>query len=279
MNKLETLVQEFIKTNDSTTLEAYMATDEYLSMNYVERNKYFITASKLKLYAECPYFAKLKWIDGVDAEEEDKDYFIVGQALDDKLTRPEYYEQKYEVVARRGVSEKTQLTNSMGETVNKMYNEFLKNEMFPKEIKKKNVIWLAFDKYPCKAELDHYEPGEIVDTKTTANILTFSPMNYLHQMTFYYGGILEKYNERCSAKLCVVDKYEWARSHQWIFSKETLAGHLGRINQLIIDWVNSCETGLFPMCDVDTREGMEIAFSSPYYTLIPECRTTKPTII
>lgn len=278
---MKKLVDQFIATGDSTELEQFMQTEEYRLMPYEDKNKYFITASKLRAYAECPYFAKLQYVDNVQVPMKDKDYFTVGQAIDDRLTRgDDFYYEHYEAVSRRtGKSGKVELTNLQANQVDNCCKEYCSNDIFPMQLKKKNLIWLAFGKYPCKAELDHFDGEEIVDLKTTANILTFKPMSYLHQMAFYFAGMLEKENLKCQASLCVVDKYEWSRSHKWTFSVPTLESHQYEINRLIKDWDMSMESGIWPMVDIDTEDGREIAFNSPYYQLVPECRSTKPTIL
>ncbi len=187
---MKDIVDRFRQTGDDSELHEYTCSDEYRSLDYVEKNKHFITASKLKAYDECPYFAKLRYIDGVEAPQKDKDYFVVGQAVDDWITYgQEDFQDRYEKVSRRtGKSEKIELTGSQHSTVCNAVGEVQANDLIPDKMDKEIVFWLAFDKYPCKAELDHYDSKnkEIIDLKTCANILTFDPNNYWLQMSFYF---------------------------------------------------------------------------------------------
>ena len=282
MNTLDTLIGKWQESGDEAKLLAYMETPEYRNMPYEDRNRLFITSSKLKGYEECPLAMKLRYIDGVkpEVEEEDKDYFLVGRALDDRITYgEEAYADKYEMVARRTKdAEKIQLTNSLAAVVDAAYEEYKRQPMFPKQVMKANIVWLE-DGYPCKAELDYLEEDHIGDFKLVANVLDFNPEAYLFQMSFYHFALLQKGIE-ADASLFVMDKHKgWSRSHMWRFSVPTLQAQQERIALLMRQYIGSLKTGMFPMADTSTERGRKIAFDNPYYTSRDEFRSFLPSIL
>lgn len=77
---------------------------------YIEKNRGFITSHKLKAFQEDPWSYYLKYVlEAVPPylvrnpdKEEEKDVFILGQAVDDYLTfGEEKFHEKYRVVAKR----------------------------------------------------------------------------------------------------------------------------------------------------------------------------------
>lgn len=192
--------------------------------------------------------------------------------------------QKAQYYAERRIDElnmllgKTQLTASQGDLIAQMARECELHPLFPKHFKKRNVVWLAFGKYPCKAELDHFDPERgIVDLKTTASVESFRAMNYVLQMAFYYNGLLEEDMMKYPAELCVVDKHTWSRSHVWRFSTATLDGAQHTVNKLIQRYAECRETGIWRNPDPDTQEGMELLWQSEFWPHCPLSRTSKPT--
>lgn len=186
--------------------------------------------------------------------------------------------------AERRISElknlvgKTQLTATQGDLILQMAVECNKHPLFPKVFKKRNIIWLAFGKYPCKAELDHFDTERgIVDLKTAASVESFVAMNYLLQQGFYFGGVLEEDMMKYPADLCVVDKHTWSRSHVWRFSIKTLESTQHTINQLILRYAECQATGIWRNPDPDTQEGLEMLWKSEFWDHCPLSRTSKPT--
>lgn len=257
---------------------------EIRSLPYLQRNKLFLTSSKLKAFKECPYHAKMQYVDGIDHGKQEEDYFVIGNAVDDYLTHGDsYFHDRYEVVSRRseGASKK-QLTKSSGEVVENCVYEYGSRAFFPQKLVKKNVIWLMHGMV-CKAELDHLdiENRRIEDTKTCANIATFDPRNYLLQMGFYSFGINKRYGDQVEAALNVVDKHSgWSRSHKWILSRHILQEQHYEIERLVRQWKACVESGIWPHCDMDTEEGRKIAWNSPYYAKhCSLCKSASPSIL
>jgi hypothetical protein len=280
------LVEEWARTQDEDTEQMILDlldSEAYRSLPYIERNRPFLTASKLKELRECPYHAKLRYIDEVPSPADDKDYFVIGQAVDDCLTLgQEYFDKHYQIVARRDKeAELIQLTNATGATVKNAVAEFRSRDFFPKEPKKHNIIFLLAG-MPAKAELDHFDPDarRIGDIKTTSSITTFDPMDYALQMGFYSFGIEKKWGEQVEAELYVVDKGSgWSRSHKWVFCRPTLRQQYFEIERLALTWKDCTESGIFPHVDMDTEEGRKTAWRSEYYSVCPFCKTGAPTIV
>lgn len=228
-------------------------------MNYAEKNNGFITSHKLKEFIRCPRCYELKFIlMKEDPTEKDKDYFIVGQALDDLTTHgKQWYDEKYETVSRRGKSEKIQLTNVMSETVNKGFVEYSLNPMFPERLEKK-IFSIELGGFRLRGELDGYDEKnfKIIDLKSTANIFTFEWSDYVFQMGFYALLAQEETGQQHTAELLVVDKNSaFARSRCYQFRHETLRDSFGVILQGLDKLRIAQSTGIYlPTSAPEDRE-------------------------
>lgn len=286
--KLQSAVDAWVASKGDPVKEQavheILDTPQYKALPYLERNRPFITASKLKEFAACPYHAWMKYVEEVPSPvEDDADYFVVGQAVDDLLTLgEEAYQEKYEVVARRSKeAEKVQLTNSQGAIVQNAAKEYLSREFFPKKPTKRNVLFLVHG-MPCKAELDHFdaEARRIGDIKTTASITTFKPSMYLLQFGFYSLGIALRFEESVDAELYVVDKgSDFSRSHKWVLSHATLREQHFQVERLVKQWKDCAELGIWPHVDTATEEGREVCWNSEYYPVCPFCKQMPETIL
>jgi hypothetical protein len=240
---------------------------------YIEKNRGFITSSKIKEFIRCQRCFKLKYIDEVpdptEAEEfEERDHFLIGQAIDDYITKgDEEFNKQYRVVARRnkkaadaaGVIE---LTNTHWRTVKAAADEFYANTLFQHKVKKE-VIELEFGGLKIRAELDdiNHEQEKILDLKSTANILTFDPEDYLDQMTVYNWLVEEKYGKKYDAMLEVMDKYKYfSRSIPWIYNRHTLEANRGKIMVALGNIKEAMESGIYAIADNQTE-----LFNCPYY--------------
>lgn len=171
---------------------------------------------------------------------------------------------------------KTQLTMSQQELIDQMKEETKLHPLFPKEWKKRNIVWLAYGKYPCKAELDHFD-NKIVDLKTCADITSFKAMQYLPQQGFYFMGCLEEDMMKYEGELHVVDKNKWSRSHVWRFGIKTLESATYTINKQILAYAEARESGMWRGPDPDTQEGLELLWRSEFWKHCPLSRTSPPT--
>jgi len=257
-------------------------------LSYAERNSGCLTSSKLKAFAQNPYHAYLQYVLCAPSPiEEEPDYFIIGQAVDDYLTYgPDGFAKRYVVVARRtqeslaGNVGKTLLTPSQKEKIDSAVGEYRSRAKFFPQLPKKHVMEWQWHGLKCRSELDHYDMERqlIQDVKTTASITTFDPASYLLQMAFYAYGIEKTMEQKPAAELCVVDKHAgWARSHKWIFTNATLRQEFYRIEGLVQQWKDCQESGIWPHADVSTDEGRRACWNSPYYVSCPFCRSDSPS--
>jgi len=292
------LVTKWIDSKDAEkprkALLSFMETPEYASIPYFQKNRRFVTSTKLKAYEKCQLFARYEYVDGIETAYDDNDAFVMGIAFDQlKTNGKEFFETVYQILAprekRAEESTKIQLTNSMGTILTQMDVESSLHPLFPLNPKKENLIWLAYGKIPCKAEIDCTERRDgtkiIGDFKTTRNIATFEAMGYSLQMGMYFGAYLETRMEKREADLFVVDKHDWARSHVWTLTIPTLEAEQGRVNNLISAWAESEETGIFEpprLVNADgspNMEGLKQLWESKYYSVCPYARTAPATRI
>ena len=239
-------------------------------MSYIETNAGFITSSKLKEFARCQFCYKAKYIDGLPDPMEDRDCFTVGTALDELVTQGEqFYQDKYEVVARRSdKAEKVQLTKGQEDIIRQMEKEFRMNPVFA-DNPNKRAFEIEFGGMKLRGELDDFNEKESIirDIKTCANVTTFKPEYYLHQMSFYQLLVEEVTGLRCGAFLEVVDKYAYfSRSLPVFYTKDTLFSHRGTILQTLEDLKVAQETGVYLPAD-----SQEVLYGCPFYgTITPE---------
>lgn len=173
---------------------------------------------------------------------------------------------------------KTQLTESEWNILNNMTQEYRNQTVFPQEPKKLTLFWLAYGKIPCKAELDHWDEKNcrIWDIKTTSSITTFDPSNYLLQMGFYFSGVQEEMMLRPEAALAVVDKgTDFSRGCPFGFKVETLMAVQDKINNLIMQWKDSMETGIWPSIGKNNKEALKVYWDSDYYPVLENSRPTE----
>lgn len=245
-----------------SALELELEKEPSLGLDYVEKNKQFITASKIKAFEQDPYSYKLKYIDLVPDPTEEPDYFIVGQAFDDMLTSPDEFEAKYSVVSRRmGKSDKIELTTTQNKTLQAMANEFFAQKMFKQKPKKK-VFVLEYKGFLLKAELDDYdkENRTIRDVKTISSVHRIEPEAYLLQACFYEWLAEERTGQRHDVVFQYVDKSPIPRSHAVHYQKITLASYRQHMWRRLDELIEAHEMDLF----IPTTN-QKALFDSPYY--------------
>lgn len=251
-----------------------------MSNDYLTKNRGFITSSKIKEFLRCQKCYRYKYIDEIPDPTEsgefyDKDHFLIGQALDDRLTHGEKeYKKMYETVSKRSKdAKKIQLTNAHSRTVDALTKEFLASSLFCHE-PKKHIIETEYAGLKLRAELDDIELEKQVirDVKSCANIAKFNPDFYLLQMSFYQWLVEETEGIKCDAMLEVVDKYKYfSRSKAVLYSKYSLESYRGRILQALEDIKLAHESGIYA-----NAESQIILYSCPYYGYLGHGRPTEP---
>ena len=280
LNKLETLKGRAIKTGNFAPLEKFFESDEARGLSYVEKNRGFITSSKIKEFRRCQFCYSKRYIEELpdrldDADELEKDYFVIGQALDDRLTYGEdYYQDKYEVVPRRSKDAvKSQLTNSSGLLVDNMFSEFKEQSMFNQNPKKR-VFITQFGSALIKVELDDLdEEREMIwDVKSISDIKKIRPTDYITQATLYQFMVEEKLGKRFGVEFEFVDKHKgFSRSQALRFTDDAMRVELGRIMQTIDEMIVTHESGFYT-----EPTDQEVLFDCPYYGVEGHGRPTKP---
>lgn len=172
---------------------------------------------------------------------------------------------KATIAQLKEVANKTQLTNGMGEVVDRMKTEFEANKLFNPTPNKK-VLLLPWGGLMLKAELDDFqqlEDGTLIvrDIKTSANITTFDPEDYIIQATLYHWLVEEETLKRPRVLYEVVDKNPYfSRSVMYEYTEATLMRNRGRVLTLLDNIKQSTELGLF----IQTND-WKTKVSSPYY--------------
>lgn len=98
----------WIKTGDSAQLLAFVETEDYHQMSYVEQNRGFVTASKLRCFAEDEWTYKLKYHDELRSPYERDNGskpLSIGSAFDEKITYDMDAFDRHFVVLERTVSD------------------------------------------------------------------------------------------------------------------------------------------------------------------------------
>ena len=212
--------------------------------SYIEKNRWFITASKLKYFLSYwPEAYKLKYIDELPPENQKReDYFKVWTAFDDLLSYwEEMFYSKYaikknlkkdelkalmdeewiEYPAKALVAElesiyywdKIMLTESQWESILGMYKEVKRQPLidFGSNYEAQVEIETTYKWLKLKWTLDRLSLDKkmIRDWKTSWQISYFeynmdTTFDYIMSMAFYYVLVLTKYNVKCDAVLDVL---------------------------------------------------------------------------
>lgn len=247
---------------------------EIKEQSYLERNRWVVTQSKLKLFLKNPEEYKLKYIDWVVVEEEEKRCFTIWTALHDWMWYwMEYFQKKYFVQEKRMLKadyqkELAKLWLETDWTVDELETRLLNwrikltawesktlISMF-KEIARQPLADLWWDyKKEVQLEVDYkwltlrwtldridVKNKVIRDWKTTANIeklikdITWWDTSYLFQVSFYYLMAKIKYDIECDVILDIIDKTK-NTCYYWLkFTKEQIKSQLPVIISAI-EWL------------------------------------------
>lgn len=275
---LDETVKEWVATDGKDTdledkiLKALNAW-HYQNMPYAIKNYPFVTSHKLKMLQRNPYIADQIFNKLVPScKPADKDYFLVGLAVDVTCTYGEKeFQNKFAVKNRPDAAFKAEakekgqviLSESLGAQVDECVKEFKSRKFFPDNLIKTNFVTVSHG-LPLKIELDDWRPNEcrFGDLKTNRNVNSFISdagwQNYLLQMGFYNYVILRKadqtmsdvayedFKRRLSGHLYVVDKYaDFSRSHCFVFRQHILNEKFGDIDSLLEKWRKAIDSGIW----------------------------------
>lgn len=189
-------------------------------MSYIQQNSWFLTASKLKCFIRNPEEYKLKYIDEIELDGDDKRCFVLGNAFDTLMSYgKERFDEKFYIDNGLVVDElkeklvqrwedpkevkamklpelralyyddesKVRLTPAEGRDVVGMYREAMRQPILDLgwDYTKQHLIESTYDWLPIRGTLDRFdlERWIIRDWKTTGRIDNFA---YDMENTFDY---------------------------------------------------------------------------------------------
>lgn len=145
--------------------------------SYRERTEGCITSTKLEDFIFCQMLYKLKWVDGVNAVEDeeaegDSEALIIGSAYDVYIQSVEKFNTEYEIVSRRtGKSEKIELTFAQGALIRKMALEMNRQKFYNPVGQKQFFVKVKLnDTITVSGTLDEFQKENklLADDKTSA---------------------------------------------------------------------------------------------------------------
>lgn len=242
--------------------------------DYLEKNRWFVTASKLKYFLtfwpEAYYY---KFVKEVVLEEEEKDYYTVGTAFDDLVSYWEdFFNDKYYIdegllkedlirkCEEKGFStnwkvedlkarlywDKIKLTSMQGEAILWMYREAKRQPL----VDLWNPLYMAQKDIECEFEwmklkwtLDrlNLEDKMIRDWKTSGQFQNFeyaieTTFDYILSMAFYFILVKVNYKTDCDV---ILDVFWKSKPYPYMWYKLDKARLLSSIQNKIIPWLRA----------------------------------------
>ena len=241
---------------------------------YLDKNRWFVTASKLKYFLtygpEAYYY---KFVKEIIIDEEEKDYYLVGTAFDDLLSYGEdawwdkYYVDegllKEDLIAKckenwldtkgsvaelrsRIYWDKIRLTQLQGEQVLWMYREAKRQPLVdlwnPLYMHQKDIE-CEFEWMKLKGTLDRLslEDKMIRDRKTSGQFQNFeynieTTFDYILSMSFYYVLVKVNYKIDCDV---ILDVFGKSKPYPYMWYKLDKARLLSSLENKIIPWLKA----------------------------------------
>lgn len=257
-------------------------------LTYIEKNRWYITPSKLKYFIQFwPEAYKKKYIDEISTGDEDKRYFLIWTAFDDLCSYgSKKFFEKYcikEKLLKSDLIEKLtnewiefdkkalvwdleklyywnkiMLSASEWETILWMYKEAGRQPLVDMWwwYESQKEITCEYKSLKLKWTLDRFSADKklIRDWKTTASVDYFeynmdTKLWYVLSMAFYYLLAKTKYNISCDVILDVLGKKSPFVYYWYKLTKDQL---FEQIRNKIIPWLDA----LIECIETDTRESV-----------------------
>ena len=244
------------------------------SREYLDKNRGFVTASKLKYFLtygpEAYYY---KFVKEIILDEEEKDYYIVWTAFDDLLSYWEdawwekYYidegllkddlikkceekwfrtDWKVEDLKKRLYGDKIKLTPLQGESVLWMYKEAKRQPLVdlwnPLYMTQKDIE-CEFEGLKLKGTLDRLNLDEkmIRDRKTSGQFQNFeynieTTFDYILSMSFYYVLVKVNFGVNCDV---ILDVFGKSKPYPYMWYKLDKVRLLSSLENKIIPWLRA----------------------------------------
>lgn len=251
-----------------------MLKENLSTKDYLDRNRWFVTASKLKYFLtygpEAYYY---KFVKEIILEEEEKDYYTVWTAFDDLLSYGEdFFNDKYyidewllkedlikkceekwfittwkvEDLKARLYGDKIKLTPMQWEAVLGMYREAKRQPL----VDLWNPLYMAQKDLECEFEwmklkgtLDrlNLEEKMIRDRKTSWQFQTFeynieTTFDYILSMWFYYTLVKVNFGVDCDV---ILDVFWKSKPYPYMWYKLDKARLLSSLENKIIPWLRA----------------------------------------
>ena len=251
-----------------------MIKENLSTREYLEKNRWFVTASKLKYFLtfwpEAYYY---KFVKEIVLDEEEKDYYTVWTAFDDLVSYWEdFFNDKYyidegllkeELIRKceeKGFStngkvedlkarlywDKIKLTPLQWESVLWMYREAKRQPL----VDLWNPLYFAQKDIECEFEwmklkwtLDrlNLEEKMIRDRKTSGQFQTFeynieTTFDYILSMSFYYVLVKVNYGIDCDV---ILDVFGKSKPYPYMWYKLDKARLLSSLENKIIPWLRA----------------------------------------
>ena len=230
-------------------------------LSYIERNRGFITYSKLKAFRFCQQLYKQKYMDEIVLEEEDNDALIFGQAFDTLVQGEDKFAEKFVAVAKRTDKAREEnpgkvlITPAQLDTLNRCYDESKRQPLYRPDGDKQVEIIIPYKGFQLKATMDKLflKEKEIRDVKTAASIQGLGKIfqdrstlqSYIDQLTFYQFCVQMKHDVLCDGVLEVFTKETPVRSQMFKASAQTLLDNRGVLLGEIDKMIETINFGIF----------------------------------
>ena len=242
--------------------------------DYVEKNRWYITASKLKYFLTYwPEAYYHKFVLEEKSEEENKDYYITWTAFDDLLSYwkdfffDNYYIDEWllkddliemcknlwldtswriEDLRKRIYWDKVKLTKAQGEQIVWMYNEAMRQplvDLWNPNYEKQKTIECKFEWMKLRGTLDRLslKDNMIRDWKTSGQFQNFeynleTTFDYILSMSFYYVLVKVQYNQECDV---ILDVFGKNKPYPYMWYKLDKPRLLSSLENKIIPWLRA----------------------------------------
>ncbi len=205
------------------------------SQSYRERTAGTITSTKLEDFNFCQMLYKLKWIDGVNAadeEEEDQsaEALVIGTAYDVYMQSVQKFNEEYAVVGTRGKGGnpgKIELTMAQGKLIRAMAAEIVRQPFYsPTGEKQYHLKVQLNDTITVSCTIDEFQENEMIiaDDKTSAGLERFQRYRdkYKRQLAFYQWVVWMALVLLCKGVIRMVTKDKVPKSVFYDISAEDL---------------------------------------------------------
>ncbi len=256
--------------------------------SYLQKNKGFITSSKLKNFLKCKYRYYLEYEKEEEGFEEDDAKFLQGQAFEDFLyDGQQEWDKKWFIAPPRANRKKTEeatgmkvlsdpegkavmiaITEAKRQPILDLNGDYEVRKIITNKYKGKYELRGEIDRFPKDPSANFFRDYKFLRSAENAHrdISEFG-WDYLFQMSFYQLLIQLQDDTMRDAKIDIVDKYKFARTICVTIPAIILLEHRRRVFIALEEFIEAQESGEFPMVEQSSRS--RECFKCPYYIKCP----------